>query len=78
MTQALPIVPAPPDAPPALHAQFPALASLLGQAAFARLSALAGEHSAAQGVAPDGASGVPAGAFVHGLLVHGDVPAPDG
>jgi hypothetical protein len=81
MTQALHPISAPPaalEAPPDLQAQFPALASLLGPAAFARLSALAGEHSAAQGVAPDSASGVPAGAFVHGLLVHGDVPAPDG
>lgn len=85
MTQALRPTPAPaappagpPAGPPDLPAQFPALAALLGPAAFARLCAQAGEHSAAQGVAPDSASGVPAGAFVHGLLVHGDVPPPDG
>ena len=81
MTHALHHVPAPsvpPDATPGLRAQYPALALLLGAESFARLAALAVAHSAAQGVPPDSASGVPAGAFVHGLLVHGDVPAPDG
>lgn len=62
----------------ALRAQFPALRRLLGEAAFERLAALAVAHSAAQGVPADSATGVPPRAFVHGLLVHGDVAPPDG
>jgi hypothetical protein len=62
----------------ALRVQFPALRRLLGEAAFERLAALALEHSSAQGVPADSATGVPPRAFVHGLLVHGDVAPPDG
>jgi|GEM_PF-3706582 len=61
-----------------LRRQFPALRHLLGEPAFARLGDLAIGHSAAQGVPADSDSGVPARAFVHGILVHGDVSAPDG
>src|SRR6185436_14368629 len=61
-----------------LRAQFPALRRLLGDSCFERLAALAPAHSAAQGVPADSATGVPPRAFVHGLLVHGDVAPPDG
>lgn len=61
-----------------LATAFPGLQRLLGDEPFAQLAALAAAHSHAQGVPPDSESGVPAGAFVHGLLLHGDVPAPDG
>jgi hypothetical protein len=62
----------------ALRSQFPALRRLLGEPAFERLAALALAHSAAQGVPADSATGVAPRAFVHGLLVHGDVAPPDG
>jgi hypothetical protein len=75
MTVTAPPLLLPPDA---LHAQFPALRRLLGEPAFERLAALALEHSAAQGVPADSPTGVPPRAFVHGLLVHGDVAPPDG
>jgi hypothetical protein len=74
-----PARPADPHEPAAvLRRQFPALARLLGEPAFAQVSSLAAGHSAAQGVPVESDSGVAPRAFVHGLLVHGDVLAPDG
>jgi len=61
-----------------LDQPFPALRRLLGADGFGLLSGLAAAHSAAQGVPAQSCTGVAPHAFFHGLIVHGDVPAPDG
>jgi hypothetical protein len=66
------------DPAAALRAQLPALRRLLGEPAFEHLTVQALQHSASQGVPPESPSGVPPLHFVHGLIVHGDVPVPDG
>ena len=78
LLSAAPTASDPVDHADVLRAQLPALRLLLGEDAFEPLVALAVQHSDAQGVPPESPTGVPALHFVHGLIVHGDVPVPDG